>query len=260
MQWAADKEDEMSDAATVDAGGARAGGFSGSVGRAIRVLFAPAQVFTELERKPEWLVPIIICVLVAILSSIILIPSVILPHQRELLEERGLTEEQMEAARPWLEGGRTMIIAVVTSVVGTPIVLLIVAGVFHLVCGLLLGGQANFVRTFSVASFAWMVSLPESIVKVPLALASKSAEVQTSLGLLMARDPAAGFGYRFVQSFLAHIDIFSVWKVLLLAIGVSVMFRFTRQKSYYVAGGIWVVYILLASALGSVMPGSMMMR
>jgi len=248
----------MSDVTTLDAGGA--GGFTGSLGRAIRVLFAPTRVFSELERRPQWLVPVIICVLVAILSSIILIPSVILPHQRELLEERGLTEQQMEAARPWLEGGRTMIIAVITSVVGTPIVLLIVAGVLHLVCSLLLGGQSNFLRTFSVASFAWMVSLPESIVKVPLALASKSAEVQTSLGLLMARDQSAGFGYRFVQSFLSHIDVFSLWKVLLLALGISVMFKFTRQKSYYVAGGVWVVFILLASVLGSIMPASMGMR
>ncbi len=250
----------MSDVVTVGAGGGGTDGFTASVGRAIRVLFAPAQVFTELDRKPGWLVPVVICVLVTILSSIILIPSVILPHQRELLEERGLTEEQLEAAQPWLEGGRTMIIAVVTAVVGTPVVLLIVAGVFHLVCGLILGGQANFLRTFCVASFAWMVSVPESIVKVPLALASKSPEVQTSLGLLMARDPSAGFGYRFVQSFLAHIDVFSLWKVILLALGVSVMFRFTRKKAYYAAGGIWVVYILLASALASVMPGSMMMR
>jgi len=250
----------MSDVTTVDAGGARAGGFKGSLGRAIRVLYAPAQVFTELERRPEWLAPVVICILVAILSSIILVPNVILPQQRELLEERGLTEQQLEAARPWLEGGRTLIIAVVTSIVGTPIVLLIIAGVFHLVCGLILGGQANFLRTFSVASFAWMVGLPESIVKVPLAVASKSAEVQTSLALFMTRDPSAGFGHRFIYGLLSHIDIFSLWKVLLLALGVSVMFKFTRQKSYYIAGGIWLVYILLASALGSIMPGSMMMR
>ena len=256
----ADKEDDMSDVVGVDAGGAGTGGFVDSLGKAFRVLVAPTRVFAELERRPAWLAPIIICILVAVLSSIILVPSVILPHQRELLEERGLTEEQLEAARPWLEGGRTLIIATVTSVVGTPIVLLIVAGVFHLVCSLLLGGQANFVRTFSVAAFSWMVSVPESIVKVPLALASKTPEVQTGLGLLMARDSSAGYAYRFVQSLLAHVDVFSVWKVVLLALGVAVMFKFTRKKSYYVAGGIWVVYILLASALGSVMPGATMMR
>ncbi|MBN1503869.1 MAG: YIP1 family protein [Candidatus Eisenbacteria bacterium] len=241
----------MSSVGTLNAGGGT-GGFVGSLGRAFRVLFAPTQVFTELERKPEWLAPVVICILVAVLSSIILVPSVILPHQRQLMEERGLTEEQLEAARPWLESGRTLIIAVVTSVVGTPIVLLIVAGVFHLVCGLLLRGQANFMRTFSVAAFAWMVSLPEAIVKVPLALASKSPEVQTGLGLLMARDQSAGFGYRFVQSVLSNVDIFTLWKVVLLALGVAVMFKFTRRKSYYATGGIWLVYVLLASAAGSI--------
>jgi hypothetical protein len=250
----------MSDLTTVEAGGAKAGGFAGSLGRAIRVLFAPSRVFADLERRPEWLAPLIICILVAILSAVILIPSVIQPEQRAKLEERGLTEEQLEAAGPWLAGGRMLIIGIVTSIVGTPIAFLIVAGVLHLVCGLIMGGQANFVRTFCVVAFASMVKLPESIVKVPLSLASKSAEVQTSLALLMTRDPAAGFASRFAYNLLGHIDIFALWEVFLVVVGVAAMFKFSRQKSYYAVGGLWVVYILLASAVASIMPGAVTVR
>ncbi len=244
----------MSDMTSVDVGGQRRGGFGASVGRAIRVLFSPSQVYGELEKRPEWLAPLLICVLIAVLSSAILIPSVIGPQQVEQLEQRGLTEEQMEAARPWVEGNRILVMGIVMAAIGTPIVLLIAGLVLHLVCAVILGGQANFVRTFSVITFAWMVSLPESIIKVPISLATKTAEVQTSLALLMTRDASAGFWHRFLYSFLNHVDIFTVWRILLVGLGVSVMFRFSRQKSYYAVVGLWLVVAVLLSVLGAVMP------
>jgi len=146
-------------------------------------------------------------------------------------------------------------IGVATAVVGTPIVLLVVGLVLHLVCAVVMGGQANFARTFSLVAFAWMVSLPESIVKVPISLASKNPEVQTSLALLLSKETSASFPYRFIYSFLNHVDIFALWRVLLVGVGVSLMFKFPRRKSYYVVVGLWLAFALLASLLGAVMPG-----
>lgn len=234
---------------------AEKGGLGGSLSRVVRVMYAPGRVFQELERRPEWLVPFIICLLVAAISSWVLIPSVILPAQREALESRGLTEQQLEAARPWLEGNRPVYIGLVTALVFTALGFVVIAGVFHLVCAMILGGQANFARTFAVVAYSWVVVVPESIVKIPIQLATKSAEAHTSLALILS-SPGEGsaFAYRFLYRFLDQVDIFTVWRIILIGVGLSVMFKFSRQKSFYVVVALWLILAVIVSLVSGFSP------
>jgi len=249
----------MSDLTTPGVEAPEKGGFMGSLRKVVRVVYSPARVFQELEGRPNWLIPLLICVLVAAISSWILLPSVILPQQREALENRpGLTEEQLEAARPWLEGNRPLYLGLASATVVTGLIILVVAGIFHLICALLLGGKASFARTFAVVVYSSLVSVPESIVKVPLELLTKRTEGLTSLALLIsAPDASRAFAYRFLYRFLDQVDVFAVWKLVLMAIGLSVMFKFSRQKSYYVVVALWLVYALGSSVLGGIAARSM---
>ena len=249
------KEGMMNDLTTQGVEAEQKGGLTSSLSRVLRVVYSPAQVFLELDRRPDWLVPLLICLLVAAISSWVLIPNVILPTQREALESRGLTEEQLEAARPWLEGNRPVYIGLATALVFTALGLVVVAGIFHLVCALLLGGQANFVRTFAVMVYSSIVIVPESIVKVPIQLITKSAEAHTSLALILsAPEGSSVFAYRFLYRFLDQVDIFALWKVVLIAVGLSVMFKFPRRKSYYVVGALWLVYAVVVSLVSGFVP------
>jgi hypothetical protein len=249
----------MSDLTTPGVEAPEKGGLMSSLRRAVRVVYSPARVFQELEKRPDWLVPLIICVLVAAISSWILLPSVILPQQREALENRpGLTEEQLEAARPWLEGNRPVYLGLGTATVFTALILVVVAGIFHLICALLLGGQANFARTFAVVVYSSLIMVPESIVKVPLQLLTKRTEGLTSLALLISSpDASKAFAYRFLYRFLDQVDVFAAWRLVLMAIGLSIMFKFTRQKSYYVVVALWLVYALGSSVLAAMVPRTM---
>jgi len=245
----------MSDLTVQGVEASEKGGFMGSLRRVVRVVYSPAGVFQELERRPDWLVPLIICVLVAAISSWILIPRVILPAQIEALESRNLPEQQLEAARPWLEGSRPLTIGLISAVAFTVIAFLVVAGVFHLVCALLLGGQANFARTFSVVAYSSVITVPASIVKVPIQLATKSVEAHTSLALILSSPGAAsGFAYRFLYRFLDQFDVFAFWEIVLLGVGLSIMFKFSRQKAYYVVVILWLVYALGAAAVSGIAP------
>jgi len=42
-----------------------------------------------------------------------------------------------------------------------------------------------------------------------------------------------------------------------MAIGLSVMFKFSRQKSYYVVVALWLIYALGSSVLGGIAARSM---
>ncbi|MCX5800703.1 MAG: YIP1 family protein [Candidatus Eisenbacteria bacterium] len=236
----------MSDLTTPSVETTERTGWMNSLRRVVRVVYGPAQVFGELDRRPDWLVPLIICVLVAAIGSWILLPTVILPAQREVLESRGLTEEQLEAARPWLEGSRPLYVGLATAVVFTALGLVVVAGILYLICAMLLGGDANFVRTFAVIVYSSVIVVPESLVKIPIQLITKSAEAHTSLALILSSPGASSvFAYRFLYRFLDQVsDMFAIWKFILVAVGISVMFKFPRRKSYYVVGALWLIWAL----------------
>ncbi|UCF78133.1 MAG: YIP1 family protein [Candidatus Eiseniibacteriota bacterium] len=234
------------------------GGMGESLGRAIRVLFSPTEVFQTLDKRPGWLAPLLICVLVTAISSWIIFTPVTIPEQREQMEKRfeqqGMTEEQLERATQFFDSKIMFFLAVLSPVVLIPLAVLVVAAVLHFVCALILGGQSTFSRTFSVMAHAAMVILPGAIVKVPLQLIKKTTQVHAGLGLLVSSpEPGAGFGQRFSYNFLAQVDVFNVWEVILLAIGLSVIFKFSRPKSYYTVGVLWVIWLLGSSAVGALM-------
>ena len=232
------------------------GGLMGSLRRVVRVVYSPTKVFEELDRRPDWLVPLIICILVAAISSWVLIPNVILPAQREALESRGLTEDQLDAARPWLEGSRPLYIGLASAVVVGALSFIIVAGVFHLIFTLLLGGQANFGRTFAVVVYSFVIGVLASMLKVPIELITKRTEGLTSLGLLLGKpDVSSGFAHRFAYKFMDQFDVFNLWILVLLGIGFSIIFKFSRQKSYVVVCGLWLLFVLAVSLLGAIVPG-----
>jgi hypothetical protein len=248
----------MSAVTTSDLAQHEGGGLVDSFGKAIRVLFSPQSVFQSLDKRPSWLAPIIICAVVAALSSWIILNPVTIPEQRQQLEERferqGMTEEQLGRATQFFDSPIMGIIAVLSPVLLIPLAVLVVAGVLHFVCSMILGGQSTFSRTFAVMAYSSMVLLPGAIVKVPLQLAQKTSHVYAGLGLLLsAPDASSSFGYRFSYNFLAQVDVFNIWELVLVAIGISVIFKFTRQKSYYSIGVLWVLWLLGSSAIGALM-------
>ncbi|KPJ60572.1 MAG: hypothetical protein AMJ46_06150 [Latescibacteria bacterium DG_63] len=241
-----------------EVGEPQAGGLADSFGKAIRVLFSPQEVFQGLDKRPSWFAPVLICVVVAALSSWIIFYPITVPEQRQQMEERfeqqGMTEEQLERATQFFDSNIMILIAVLSPVILIPLAILIVSAVLHFVCGLILGGQTTFSRTFALMAYSSMVLLPGAIVKVPLQLVKKTTQVHAGLGLLLAApESSSSFGYRFSYNFLAQVDVFNIWEIILIAIGISVMFKFSRQKSYYTMGVLWILWLLGSSAVGALM-------
>jgi hypothetical protein len=248
----------MSALATTGIGEPEDGGLVGSFGNAIRVLFSPQTVFQGLDKRPNWLAPLLICVVVAALSSWIILNPVTIPEQREQMEERfeqqGMTEEQLERATQFFDSKIMTLIAVLSPVLLIPLAILVVSGVLHFVCTLILGGQTSFSRTFAVMAYSSMIILPGAIVKVPLQLVQKTTQVHAGLGLLLSTpDSSASFAHRFFYNLLAQVDVFNVWEVILVAIGISIIYKFTRTKSYYTVGVLWIIWLLGSSGVGALL-------
>jgi len=136
------------------------------------------------------------------------------------------------------------------SFLGNPIVVFFMALVALIVGNTLMGGSAKYGQLLNVTAWAYMISIPENIVKIPLMLNKWSLEVYTGLGVF-------GIGEKgsFINFFFAGIDIFAIWRIVLIAIGMAIIYN-KKTKPYIVAMLIaWFVLKLIGAGFSSFIGG-----
>jgi hypothetical protein len=218
---------------------------------------APTAVFTRLREKPTWVIPLIIALVATLAITALSIQYVDWSGQREKMleqfEERGMTEEQQEQAlermesftdNPLMRYGFPLLGAIITQLVA----FFFLALVYNLSLPLL-GATGNFTRVMSVTAWAGLVMVPAVVVRAILTIMSKSAEVSTSL-LLVAPNVSNGF----LKVVLSRVDLFTIWQLVLVAIGLKVMFDIKGSKSYWLVAAVWAlitgIFALIASFTG----------
>ncbi len=82
-------------------------------------------------------------------------------------------------------------------------------------------------------------------------LAKNSFDVPFSPAAFLSSDMKEDFIYKF----LAKFDLFTIWMIVLLIIGFSVIYKFTQGKAATAVVGLWVIWIFISIALSNVMGG-----
>jgi hypothetical protein len=150
-------------------------------------------------------------------------------------------EEKMDGAQ---------ITSWVASALGGPITVFFMALIALLVGNTIMGGSAKFGQLVNITAWAYMINILESLVKIPLMLNKWTLEVYTGLGVL-------GIGEKgsFINSLLASIDIFAIWRIVLIAIGMGIIYN-KKTKPYLVAMLIaWVVLRIIGAGFSSFFVG-----
>jgi len=139
--------------------------------------------------------------------------------------------------------------------VGVFIYVLVISAVLYFGGSVLLGGDALFKQVLSVFGYSSLVSIPALIVKVPLILVKKSVRIQTSLAALMP----SGSDESVLFKILAKFDIFTIWQIALISMGLAVVYKFSTKKSATMVVAFWAVWIILSVAVSSLLKGRFMM-
>jgi hypothetical protein len=127
----------------------------------------------------------------------------------------------------------------------------IVALAFMVVGNFILGGEATFKQNYALFAWGSTIGIVESIVKIPMMLIKNSVEVYTSLAILMDSSESKTVMFKILNAF----DIFAIWKVIVISIGFSILYKFSRGKSYSAIGGLYAIYILIAIGLSQLFGG-----
>ncbi len=221
--------------------------------RAMDVFVAPGKAFAAVDLVPRtWWQPLLVLVLLTAGFVLFAYDRVIIPAQLEALAEREeMSGADLAQAESMIKSPAIRALGIGGAVLGTPLSALVIALVAHLVVGFLLGGGASFLRTFAVVCYGLLIGVLELGVKLPAMLAQGTPEVPFGPALLLGAEDAGGFLF----AFLKHLDIFSLWKLLVMALGLSIVHR-VRLKSVAVALiMVWLLYALGAATVGTALGG-----
>ena len=133
----------------------------------------------------------------------------------------------------------------ISVMLGGPIMSVIFAGILFGIFAIT-GGQATFKQLFSVYIHAGVVIAAAQLFLGPLNYFRQSMSSATNLGVLnLASDSS------FIGRLLGMIDLFWIWWLIVLAIGLGVLYRRRTQGIALVLFGVYVVGILLIATVMS---------
>jgi hypothetical protein len=222
----------------------------GLFSRIIGVIFSPSRTFSYLNKRPDWLGVLIVIIIFSLCMSLLYAQKTDLKAMTRLQLERSgraeqMTEAQLDRAAD-ISGkiGRYMMI--VGPILGTPIAFLIVAGLLHLIFSLF-QGDTTFKKVFSIVAHSYVPGIFASIIGILLLLTRKVNEipieelVKSNLSILFVQGETSKFLWNLSQS----IDLFSIWAVVLLGIGMAAISKLKQRTSYIIVFSLWIVWVLI---------------
>ena len=221
------------------------------------VLFAPAETFEEIARRPNILAPLLLILITSTIFAIILVPRLDFETMmREQMARQGRQMSEADMDRAVRFGGAFSKALGYASPVFGIATIAIIAGVL-LLAFRLMGGEGTFKQAFSVSLHAWLPYVIAGLIGSIIMFTRESIApdliptlVRSNLGFLA--DPR---DQRVLFALLSSIDIFTIWALTLFSIGFSYVARMTKGKSAAIVVTLWVVVLIFK--LGFAFLGSM---
>jgi hypothetical protein len=221
--------------------------------RLVGVIFSPKDTFARIVARPSWVLALTFVTLFVTLLTFVFLSTEVgqaawLDQQVRQVEAftGQVTEQQyttFEAMAPTVRywAGLTAVMV--------PLFNLVIAGIVLAVFNALLGGSASFKQVAAVLAHSGAVSIVQQIFIFPLNYARESMSSATNLGLFV---PFLDEG-NFVARFLGTIDLFLIWWLLVVAIGLGVLYR---RKTAPIFWSFMGVYVVIALVIALVMRGA----
>src|SRR5882672_9997265 len=202
--------------------------------RIIGVLFSPDTTFASIARRPDWVVPLVLIMVLALANGILIASRIDFgaPAREAMAQNKNMTQQDMDRAEKMAVGmGK---VAKFIGPIITIIVLLIVAGALLLAVRLM-GGEGDFKQAFSVTCYAWFPNVIQSIVLTIIVMAKGATAINPQTFPTMVRSNLAFLVDMKTQpmafALLSSLDLFTIWVVVLLVIGFAYVGRISKAKA-----------------------------
>ncbi len=225
----------------------------GLLARIVGVIFSPRETYAAVAARPRWFgVLAVSLVTIATATGVLLSTEsgkqAALDQNVSAVEAFGGTvtdemytqmESQMEYAR--YTGAASVLVV-------SPLIMLIMAGLLHVVFGMLMGGTASFKHVYAILAHSSVIGAIQQVFTVALSYARGEA-AGANLGIFVPMLEETSFAVKFLET----IDLFRLWSLVSLAIGLAVLYK---RRTGPVATSLICVYIVIALVIAFFRSGS----
>ena len=135
------------------------------------------------------------------------------------------------------------IMGAVQMIVSVPLMALIIGGVLYAIFNALMGGTATFKQVMAVVAHSQIISALAFLVSTPINFAKQSMTGATNLAVLFPMLDESSF----VARLLGMLDLFAIWWVAVLSIGLAVLYKRKTGSVAMVLFGIYAVIALVVA-------------
>ncbi|HVO56944.1 MAG TPA: YIP1 family protein [Dongiaceae bacterium] len=223
-------------------------------GRLIGVFFSPKGTFEDIARRPSWVLPVVVMTVLGIATAFVMNQKV---DWREVASKR--IEESPRAANMSADQKEQQLamsakispaIAYVFGTIGPILAVVIVAAVMLLVYNMIGGASATFGQAMGVVSHAFFVTIIGTVFLIailylkPPGTVDLDNPVATNVGAFLPESTPKP-----VQALAKSIDIFSIWQLLLIAVGfTAINAKKLKGKALSLALIPWAVWVAVKMA------------
>jgi hypothetical protein len=222
----------------------------GLAARVFGVLTSPRATYADIAARPSWLGALVVVLMMTIVPSSWLLSTevgqrAVIDQQLQTLEAFGRTVseaqlQQMERMAPY-----SVYFAAAGQIISLPLVSLVIAGIAFAIFNGALGANATFRQVFAVVAFSGVVMGLRALFSTPLNYARESLSSPTSLTAVLPFFEDNTFAARLLGS----IDLFVIWWIVSLAIGLGVLYK---RRTAPIATTFLVVYGAIALTIAAV--------
>ncbi|MEW5805854.1 MAG: Yip1 family protein [Acidobacteriota bacterium] len=216
------------------------------------LFFSPVRAFQDINRKPSFILPLVVMIIFSLAATSIVMPKIDWEAtMQKSLERAGreMSGEEIEKVIP-IQRSVGTIIGYVAAFIAPVLTALVVSGIFFGIVRLW-GAGSSFSRVFGVVTHSYLVGLIKTVLMGVVALRQESIIaddikyfVKSNLTILLNKEEVSLALY----TLASKIDLFSIWTVILLIIGLSAVSKLGMKQSAASVLITWLVYIAVSTA------------
>ena len=221
------------------------------ISRFIGIITSPKATFESVVATPKWLGMLVLTTVIAAVGSALPLTTeggrdALLEQQVRAMEGFGMqvndqVYDQMRKRNeiaPYTTAGAVVVMS--------PVITAVMAGILFAIFNAAMGGNATFKQLYAVVVHAGVIQALGQLFTGPLNYFRQSMTSATSLSVLLPMLPDGSFAARLA----GMIDLFLIWWVVALAIGLAVLFR---RRTQPIAISLFAVYAVIALGAAAIM-------
>ena len=221
--------------------------------RFIGVITSPGDTFRSVAAHPRWFGMLVVTTLLVAFFTVLPMTTpegqqAALDQQVSQMESFGRQVSDADYEQMQRSAGFTPYFAAGGILVFSPVMVLIISGILFAVFNAAMGGNATFKQLLSVVVHAGVISALSALFTGPLNYFRGAVGSATNLAVLLPMVDEKSF----VGRLLAMTDLFIIWWLVVLSIGLAVLIGRRKQP---IVITLLAVYAVIALGVAAVMTG-----